>query len=552
MNKVNISNIATELWNMANKLRGTMDASEYKNYILAFIFYKYLSENQEKYLIDNHVVDYSSFDSLNDAYISEASGSDLEDYLIDITSSLGYAIEPNDTWVSLVNKINDKKIIPSDYQTMFDNFNKNADRNEEASRDFKGIFNDVNLADSRLGNSTNERTKSLNEIVLIIDKIDYKGENGKDILGDIYEILIGKFASNAGKKGGEFYTPHHVSQILAKLVTIDLKDSTDTISVYDPAMGSGSLLLTVGKELPYGEKVGAIKYYGQELNLTTYNLARMNLMMHNVSYNNMDLKNADSLALDWPDGIDKDGIDKPRSFDAVVANPPYSQEWDNDEKKLKDPRFSEYGKLAPKSKADYAFVLHSIYHLNNSGTMAIVLPHGVLFRGAAEGKIRETLITKNYIDAVIGLPANLFYGTSIATTILVFKKNKTNKDILFIDASNDFEKGKNQNSLNEEIINKILDTYKNRENIDKYAYVASIDEIKENDYNLNIPRYVDTFEAEEKINLGQVTKEIFELDKEIMESNKLISEMMKELIGTNKESQAELDEALELFSKNEV
>ena len=292
-------------------------------------------------------------------------------------------------------------------------------------------------------------------------------------------------------------------------------------------MGSGSLLLTVRDELAGGNRPGAVKFYGQELNTTTYNLARMNLMMHGVSFNNMNLNNADTLEADWPDGPDEKGIDQPRSFDAVVANPPYSAKWDNRKTKLKDARFNEYGKLAPASEADFAFVLHSIYHLNSSGTMAIVLPHGVLFRGAAEGKIRQAIIEKNYLDTVIGLPPNLFYGTSIPTIILVLKKNRKKKDVLFIDSSKEFEKGKNQNYISDENINKILETYRARKDVDKYAHVASNEEIKENEYNLNIPRYVDTFEEEEPIDLQEVIKQIEEDNKEIEQLEREIAEQLK-------------------------
>lgn len=520
----NIQSITNKLWAMANELRGTMDASEYKNYILAFMFYRYLSEHQEEYLLKNNVIDVIEGESINEAYNSQVDESELEDYLQDISASLGYAIAPKDTWQSLINKINDSQVIPSDYQTIFDNFNKNAELNKEAVKDFRGVFNDINLGDSRLGNSTNERAKSLNNIVKLVDSIEYKGEDGKDILGEIYEYLIGQFAASAGKKGGEFYTPHQVSKILAKVVTEGVEKCDELFSVYDPTMGSGSLLLTVGQELPEGTPM---KYFGQELNTTTYNLARMNLMMHGVSYNNIVLNNADTLESDWPDGPDGKGIDHPRSFDAVVANPPYSAKWDNDETKLKDPRFSEYGKLAPASKADYAFILHSIYHLNKNGTMAIVLPHGVLFRGAAEGKIRETLIGKNYLDTIIGLPANLFYGTSIPTVILVLKKNREKKDILFIDASNDFEKNKNQNNLRDEDIDKIIKTYKERKDVEKYAHLASIEEIRENDFNLNIPRYVDTFEEEEPIDLEEVNKLLEQDNKEIAELEAKINEQLK-------------------------
>ncbi|ACD22686.1 type I restriction-modification system subunit M [Clostridium botulinum] len=520
----NIKSITNKLWAMANELRGTMDASEYKNYILAFMFYRYLSEHQEEYLLKNNVIDVIEGESINESYNSQVDESELEDYLQDISASLGYAIAPKDTWQSLIDKINDSQVIPSDYQTIFDNFNKNAELNKEAVKDFRGVFNDINLGDSRLGNSTNERAKSLNNIVKLVDSIEYKGNDGKDILGEIYEYLIGQFAASAGKKGGEFYTPHQVSKILAKVVTEGVEKSDELFSVYDPTMGSGSLLLTVGQELPKGTPM---KYFGQELNTTTYNLARMNLMMHGISYNNMVLSNADTLESDWPDGPDAKGIDHPRSFDAVVANPPYSAKWDNDETKLKDPRFSEYGKLAPASKADYAFILHSIYHLNKTGTMAIVLPHGVLFRGAAEGKIREALIGKNYLDTIIGLPANLFYGTSIPTVILVLKKNRENKDILFIDASNDFEKNKNQNNLRDEDIDKIIKTYKERKDAPKYAHLASIEEIRENDFNLNIPRYVDTFEEEEPIDLEEINKLLEQDNKEIAELEVEINEQLK-------------------------
>jgi len=529
MSNNNLQTITSKLWAMANELRGNMDAGEFKNYILAFIFYRYLSEHQENYLLSNNVIDLAEGETINDAYKAQAIGDELGDYLEDISSSLGYAIAPEDTWVSLTDKIDNSQVIPSDYQTIFDHFNKNAELNKEAATDFSGVFNDINLGDSRLGNSTTARAKALNSIVKLVDHIEYKGKDNKDILGEIYEYLIGQFAASAGKKGGEFYTPHQVSKILAKLVTSGVAESNETFTILDPTMGSGSLLLTVRGELPGGNKIGSIKFYGQELNTTTYNLARMNLMMHGVSFNNMTLNNADTLENDWPDGPDAKGVDHPRSFDAVVADPPYSAKWDNNESKLKDPRFNEYGKLAPASKADFAFILHSLYHLNNTGTMAIVLPHGVLFRGAAEGKIRQKLIEKNYLDTIIGLPPKLFYGTSIPTTILVFKKNRQTKDILFIDASNDFEKDKNQNNLTNENIDKIIKTFKERQDIEKYAHLASIEEIKENEYNLNIPRYVDTFEEEAPIDLDEVNKlleqdtiEIAELEKEINEQLKLL------------------------------
>ena len=311
--------------------------------------------------------------------------------------------------------------------------------------------------------------------------------------------------------------------MLAKLATISLNQNEDKPSVYDFACGSGSLLLTVQDEIKNN-----VLYYGQELNTTTYNLARMNLMMHDVSYDRMTLKNADTLEQDWPDGVDEQGVDHPRNFDVVVANPPYSARWDNNDRKLKDPRFKDYG-LAPKTKADYAFLLHGLYHLDQNGTMAIVLPHGVLFRGAKEGKIRETLLKKNQIDAIIGMPAGLFYSTGIPTVILVLKKNKTNKDILFIDASKGFEKGKNQNILRDEDIDKIIETYKARKDVERYAHVASFDEIQENDFNLNIPRYVDTFVPEPPVDLKKVAADLHETNIEIEKTQKELVGMLKDL-----------------------
>ncbi len=533
--------ITSKLWEMANKLRGTMDASEYKNYILPFMFYRYLSENQDEYLRDNHLED---FYEVNDV-------EEKEEYLEEISKGIGYAISPDYIWEKIVAKIENHKIKASDFQDMFDSFNTNAKRNPMAEGDFANVFSDVNLGDTRLGSSTNERAKALNDIVLMINEFNFKDESGHDILGDVYEYLIGQFAANAGKKGGEFYTPHEVSQILAKVVTLEEKEQKGQFHVYDPTMGSGSLLLTVQKELPNGEAEGSVDFYGQELNTTTYNLARMNLMMHGVNYRNMNLRRADTLDADWP-FAEKDGIQIPLKFDAVVANPPYSQNWDiKSIDREKDTRFKGYG-VAPASKADYAFVLHGLYHLAKTGTMAIVLPHGVLFRGASEGKIRKNIIDENLLDAVIGLPANLFYGTSIPTCVLVFKGREArgeNKDILFVDASNDFEKGKNQNKLSPSNIDKIIEAIRERKSIEKYAHVASLNEIKENDYNLNIPRYVDTFEEEEVIALDEVARELQDVKEDIEKSTQDLFAMVGSLIGTTDEAKDELDKFISLLGK---
>lgn len=515
--------ITNKIWDMANRLRGNMDASEYRNYILGFMFYRYLSENQEQYL--KKLLTDTKSEDINEEYRKAASEKDGNDLLAYIASVNGYVIGPEYTWKSIVNEVNNSTIKPDTFQRMLDSFDTNLKLNTNSKNDFSNIFADMNLNNSRLGGTTTARAKALTEIVNLVDQIEYKDENGKDILGRIYEYLIKEFASNSGKKAGEFYTPHEVSKLLAKLATVSFDQNSIKPSVYDFTCGSGSLLLTVKDEIKNYKR---ILYYGQESNTTTYNLARMNLMMHNVPYNRMKLRNADTLEEDWPSETDAQGIEHPLNFDVVVANPPYSQRWDNNDRKLKDPRFKDYG-LAPKTKADYAFLLHGLYHLDQNGTMAIVLPHGVLFRGAKEGKIRETLLKKNQIDAVIGMPAGLFYSTGIPTVILVLKKNKTNKDILFIDASKGFEKGKNQNILRDEDIDKIIETYKARKDVERYAHVASFDEIKENDFNLNIPRYVDTFVPEPPVDLKEVAADLHETNIEIEKTQKELVGMLKDL-----------------------
>lgn len=531
--------ISSKLWDMANQLRGNMDAGEYRNYILGFMFYRYLSEHQETYLKSQDLVELTAKQTINEAYRQEAQGDELQDYLLDISQSLGYAMSPEYTWTTIVSKVQDSTLAPSDFQAMFDDFETNAKLNPNARHDFQGIFTDVNLSNTRLGTTTAAKAKALSKIVELVNSFDYNDEQGHDILGDVYEYLIAKFAGNSGKKAGEFYTPHEVSMVLAKLVTYQNQSDKHAFTVYDPAMGSGSLLLTVGNEVHGGYQHGKVQFFGQELNTTTYNLARMNLMMHGVDYQNMTLSNADSLEQDWPDGLDQQGIDHPRQFDAIVENPPYSAHWDNQDSKLKDPRFKDYGGLAPKSKADYSFLLHGFYHLNETGTMAIILPHGILFRGAKEAKIRQALLEKNQIDAIIGMPAGLFYSTSIPTVILVLKKQRVAKDVLFIDASKEFEKGKNQNKLLPSNIDKIIRTYQERKDVDKFAHVANLAEIQENDYNLNIPRYVDTFEPEPEIDLNQVKAELAQLDQEIAQANEKFEEMASQLVETHPDKQGD-------------
>ncbi|MCO6434807.1 type I restriction-modification system subunit M [Nitrosomonas nitrosa] len=513
---IDIDKIWTEV--SAGKI-DSMTVSEYKTYVLAFLFYRYLSEIQEQYLAKNNVLEISCGMTVNQAYAAEATGDDLADYLSDIASSLGYAIAPSDTWETLIAKIEGNAVIPSDYQTLFLNFDRNALLNVAAQKNFQKIFGDVNLSDPRLGSDTNARTHSLNKIVKLVAGFEYG-----DKAGALFGKLIERFAASAGKTGGQFYTPQSVSQIMAKIVTDDITESDSAFTVYDPTCGSGSTVLALRDEVPGGHRPGAIKYYGQEKELTTYNLARMNLLLNGVSYSNIILNNADTLEIDWPDGQDAKGIDHPRSFDAIVADIQFGKgmSWDNSDSRLKDPRFKDYGRLAPKNTPDYAFILHSLFHLNEGGTMAMVLPHGVLFRGKAEGTIRENLIkhrSGNMIHAVIGLPENIMFSEkgkkSVAVVIVVFKKKRATNDILFIDASNDFLKGKNKNYLTPDHIKKIIDAYHNREDVPKYAHLAALDEIMRNEYNLNIPRYVSTYDEEPPIDLEEVMSSLDAIDAEI-------------------------------------
>ncbi|MDR0912754.1 MAG: type I restriction-modification system subunit M [Methanobrevibacter sp.] len=498
--------LESKLWAITDELRGKMDADEFKNYILGFIFYKYLSEKIEITADEILKVDELSFQNVYK--------NNLKDVLIErIIKKLGYFLEPKYLFSTMVKKANNNEFILDELSKALNEIEDSA-QGYESEDDFISLFEDVDLKSSKLGKKPEEKNKLISKILLHLSKIDFKLEDQeKDILGDAYEYLISKFASTAGKKAGEFYTPQQVSKILAKIVTLNKKQIKN---VFDPTCGSGSLLLCVAHETK------VFDLYGQELNQTRYNLARMNMILHDVKYNDFKIKHGDSLEND---------MFKDETFEAIVANPPFSAKWSSDSSFLNDPRFSNYGKLAPKSKPDYAFIQHMIYHLDESGTMGIVLPHGVLFRGAAEGVIRKYLVKeKNYLDAVIGLPANIFYGTSIPTVILVFKKcRNSDEDVLFIDASKNFENVKNQNILREEDIDKIIDTYKQRAEIEKFSHLARIEEIEENDYNLNIPRYVDTFEEEEPIDLDEVVEEIRELQEEEKEIDEEIKKFCDEL-----------------------
>ncbi len=432
---------------------------------------------------------------------------------------LGYFLKPSELFSEVAKRGNsdvegENNFILEDLQKILNNIQLST-MGTESEEDFDNLFEDMDLNSTKLGKTPEARNEIIAKVLSHLDKIDFKLEQTElDVLGDAYEYLIGQFASGAGKKAGEFYTPQEVSKVLAKIVTTG---KSKLKSVYDPTCGSGSLLLRVAKEV---KEVS--NFYGQEMNRTTFNLARMNMILHGVHYRKFDIKQEDTLEHPQHNG---------KQFEAIVANPPFSAQWSANPLFTSDDRFSQYGKLAPSSKADYAFVQHMIHHLAENGTMALVLPHGALFRGGAEQHIRKYLIEdRNYLDAVIGLPANIFYGTSIPTCIMVFKKCREQpEDVLFIDASNDFDKVKTQNILRHEHIEKIVSTYRNRTEAEKYSKRASLEEIIKNDYNLNIPRYVDTFEAEESIDINAIANRLKVLEKEMKSTDEELGKFCKEL-----------------------
>lgn len=480
---MNKQQLASKIWESANKMRSKIEANEYKDYILGFIFYKFLSDKELKYLKEN---DYE------DADIRELTEED-EDAVKDIQTSIGYFIAYENlfsTWLEMGSDFDVDNV-----RTALSAFTRLI--SESHKKVFDKIFDTLQSGLSKLGDSSKSQTKAVSDLIYLIKDIPMDGKQDYDVLGFVYEYLISNFAANAGKKAGEFYTPHEVSVLMSEIVAEHLKDR-DKIEIYDPTSGSGSLLINIGKSLSkYMDNSNGIKYYAQELKENTYNLTRMNLVMRGIIPSNIYARNGDTLEDDWPYFDDADPIASydPLYVDAVVSNPPYSQNWNPSGKEM-DPRYAGYG-IAPKSKADYAFLLHDLYHLKPDGIMNIVLPHGVLFRGGEEGEIRKNLVENNKIDAIIGLPSNIFFGTGIPTIVMVLKQKRTNDDVLIIDASKGFIKEGKNNKLRDSDIKKIVDTFKNRLSIDKYSKVVSRDEIRQNDYNLNIPRYVDSSEKAE-------------------------------------------------------
>ena len=500
--------LCTKLWAMANALRGNMEAYEFKNYILGMIFYYYLSDRTEKYMAKNLKHDGKTYE---EAWKID----EYHDALYEISiGDLGYVIEPKNLFRKMVDMVANGKFDIEFLQSAINSLMEST-LGTESQEDFDGLFSDMQLDSTKLGHTVKERSKVMAAIISALDGIDFSIEDTKiDVLGNAYEYLIGQFAATAGKKAGEFYTPSGPAELLCRLACLGLTNVKDAA---DPACGSGSLLLRLKKY------ANVRNYYGQELTSTTYNLARMNMILRGIGYKNFEINNGDTLEND---------MFGDRKFRVQVANPPYSAHWSSAQSFMEDERFNAYGKLAPKSKADFAFVQHMVWHMDDDGRAVVLLPHGVLFRGDAESVIRRHLIEKmNVLDAVIGLPANLFFGTGIPVCVLVLKRDRGANagNILFIDASKEFESGKNQNILRDQDIDKIVEAYEKREDIEKFAHIASMDEIAENGFNLNIPRYVDTFEPEPEIDLNAVAKEIRALQGEIKDIDKQLKPYFKEL-----------------------
>ena len=480
---MNKQQLATKIWESANKMRSKIEANEYKDYILGFIFYKFLSEKEVKYLKNN---------DWTDEYLPELKEEDTQT-VTSIQKNLGYFISYENLFSTWLSKGKDFSV--QDVRDALSAFSRLI--NPTHKKVFDGIFDTLQTGLSKLGDSAASQSKSISDLIYLIKDIPMDGKQGYDVLGFIYEYSIEKFAANAGKKAGEFYTPHEVSLLMSEIVAEHLKNR-EKIEIYDPTSGSASLLINIGKcASKYIEGKNKIKYYAQELKQNTYNLTRMNLVMRGIEADNIVTRNGDTLEDDWPyfDENDPTQTYNPLYVDAVVSNPPYSQSWNSSDKET-DPRYAGYG-LAPKGKADYAFLLHDLYHIKPDGIMNIVLPHGVLFRGGEEGQIRKNLIENNKIDAIIGLPANIFYGTGIPTIVMVLKQKRDNTDVLIIDASRGFVKEGKNNKLRASDIKKIVDVVNRRETKEKFSRVVSRDEIRRNDYNLNIPRYVDSSEKAE-------------------------------------------------------
>ncbi len=517
------------LWNIADQLRGAMNADDFRDYMLSFLFLRYLSDNYEAAAHKELGADYPTLpedDKRTPLSIwYEANKDDTEEFEQQMRLKVHYVIEPQFLWSS----ISELARTQNDDLLKALQAGLNYIENESFAGNFQGLFSEINLDSDKLGRSYSERNKKLCTIIQKISEGIAQFSTDSDILGDAYEYLIGEFAAGSGKKAGEFYTPQQMSGILSKIVTLDSQEpqtgkKKKLDKVLDITCGSGSLLLNVRNQLG---KNGIGKIYGQEKNITTYNLARMNMLLHGVKDTEFEIHHGDSLLNDW-DILNERNPAKKMEFDAIVANPPFSYRWEPSEVLGEDFRFKGYG-LAPKSAADFAFLLHGFHFLGKEGTMAIILPHGVLFRGGAEERIRTKLLKDNNIDTVIGLPSNLFFSTGIPVCILVLKKCKKYDDVLFINGSEHFEKGKRQNNLLPEHIDKIIETYQYRTEDERYSRRVSMEEIEQNGYNLNISRYISTAIAAETIDLKAVHQELAALEQKAQEATAKHNQFLKEL-----------------------
>jgi type I restriction enzyme M protein len=538
MTAIEQNKLGNTLWSIADNLRGAMNADDFRDYMLSFLFLRYLSDNYEAAAKKELGKDYPELKEGDKqtplAIWYKANAADIEEFEKQMRRKVHYVIEPQHLWTNIAEMARMQKSELLD--TLQNGFKYIENQSFEST--FQGLFSEINLGSDKLGKNYTERNKRLCTIIQKIAEGIAGFSTDSDTLGDAYEYLIGQFAAGSGKKAGEFYTPQQISSILSGIVTLDSQDPSlgpkkKLNKVLDFACGSGSLLLNVRKKTKdAGGTIG--KIYGQEKNITTYNLARMNMLLHGMKDTEFEIHHGDSLLNDW-DILNEMNPAKKMEFDAVVANPPFSYRWEPNEEMGKDFRFKSYG-LAPKSAADFAFLLHGFHFLGKEGTMAIILPHGVLFRGGAEERIRTKLLTDGNIDTVIGLPANLFFSTGIPVCILVLKKCKKPDDVLFINASEHYEKGKRQNRLRDgkegepNDIRKIVDTYKNRpEHIERYARRVSMEEIASKGYNLNISRYVSTSIDEEKIDLEEVHEKLVDIEKTIAKARDTHNGFLKEL-----------------------
>jgi len=516
------------LWNIADQLRGAMNADDFRDYMLSFLFLRYLSDNYEAAARRELGPDYPKVGGDRRVPLAIWYANNLEDvkeFEKQMRRKVHYVIEPKHLWASIANMARTQQAELLDtLQAGFKYI-----ENESFESTFQGLFSEINLGSDKLGKTYADRNAKLCAIITRIAEGLAEFNGVADTLGDAYEYLLGQFAAGSGKKAGEFYTQQQISSIISAIVTLDGQEPATgkkarLESVFDFACGSGSLLLNVRKRMgPHA--IG--KIFGQESNITTYNLARMNMLLHGVKDSEFEIYHGDSLRNDW-DMLRETNPAKMPKFDAVVANPPFSFRWDPGEAVAEDFRFKNYG-VAPKSAADFAFLLHGFHYLKDEGVMAIILPHGALFRGGAERHIRRKLLTDGHIDTVIGLPANLFYSTGIPVCILVLKKCKKPDDVLFINASEHFDKGRRQNVLLDEHIEKIVSTYQFRRPEPRYSRRVSMEEIEQNDFNLNISRYISTADAEEEIDLGAVNADLVALEKKIEASTKRHNEFLKEL-----------------------